>query len=445
MKVIIVGGGEVGFHLASVLANRPHAITVVDHSEEALSRFQQMLDVETYAGHGASVKALREIGTGACDLFVAVTNSDEVNMLSCLSAKELGAKSTVARVDNPLYLEGTHAFYRGLTGIDLVVSPHILTALEVAKAIKAPGIVAVEHLVPDKLQARQLKIDPESPAAAKKIKDITFPEDLLLAAIQRDKELLIPGGGDRLKSGDEVLVVGSKASMAEMVKLVGGGQAPVRKVMLVGGGDIGLLVAQILEEERTDVRLIERDAERCKELSELLDNTTVLHGDGTDLNLLKSERVDSVDFFASLSGQDEINLLSGLLSKELGVPRVVVLVHRPDYGPVVEKLGVSEAVSPRILTAQTIIRHVVRDQVVLLTKLHGGGAGLYEVKVHPKSAAVGEPLRNLKLPPGTIVAAMIEEDRVTIPRGTDAIVAGQTLLIFALEDNASALGKTFLA
>jgi trk system potassium uptake protein TrkA len=435
----------VGFHLASVLAKRPHEITVVDVSAAALSRFQQVLDVETYTGHGASVQALREIGTGTCDLFVAVTNSDEINMLACLSAGELGAKSTVARVDNPLYLEGTRAFYRNLMGIDLVVSPHILTALDVAKAIKAPGVVAIEHLVRDKLQARQLKVGPESTVTGKKIKDLTLPGNLLLTAIQRDKELLIPGGGNRLKSGDEVLVVGAKDSMAEMIKMLGGGQGPVRKVLLVGGGEIGLLVAKILEEERTDVRLIERDAERCRELSEILDHTTVLHGDGTDLDLLKSERVESVDFFASLSGQDEINLLSGILCKELGVPRVVVLIHRPDYGPIVERVGVAEAVSPRILTAQTILRHVIRDQAVLLTKLHGGGAGLYEIKVHPSAAATGEPLRNLQLPPGTIVAAIVEEESVTIPSGTDSIAGGQTLLVFALDENVPALEKTFLA
>jgi trk system potassium uptake protein TrkA len=205
------------------------------------------------------------------------------------------------------------------------------------------------------------------------------------------------------------------------------------------------MVALTLEEERADVRLIERDAERCRELSEILDHTTVLHGDGTDLSLLKSERIESVDFFASLSGQDEINILSGMLCKELGVPRVVVLVHRPDYGPVVERLGVAEAVSPRILTAQEILRHVVRDQVILLSKLHGGGAGLYKVKVAPESAAVGQPLRNLKLPAGTVVAAMLEGDHVIIPRGTDSVAGGQTLLIFALEENTPALEKTFLA
>jgi len=205
------------------------------------------------------------------------------------------------------------------------------------------------------------------------------------------------------------------------------------------------MVAQNLEEQGCDIRLIEKNEERCHEISRILKNTTVLHGDGTDLSLLRSERVESIDFFAALSKQDEVNLLSGILCKELGVPKVVVLTHRPDYGPIVERLDVDEAISPRILTAQTIIRHVTRDQLVPLAQLHGGQAGLYEVKVHSESPAIDQPLRNLQLPAGTIIAALVEEERVIIPRGTDTIRRGQTLLVFALDENAEALEKSFLA
>ena len=444
MKVIIVGGGEVGFHLASVLSHR-HEITVIDSRGEALVRFQDALDAETFEGHGASVGALRAVGGGSCDLFVAVTNSDEVNMLGCLAAKELGAKSTVARVGNPVYLEGTRAFYRNLMGIDLVVSPEILTALEVAKSIKAPGVTAIEHLVEGRLQVRQLRVSPESSFIGKKIKDVDLPRDVLLTAIHREGEVLIPGGNDRLKPGDEIMVVGRKEAMGDVERKVGGVPPPNRRVVLVGGGEVGLMVAQILEEEGADVRLIEKDAQRCRELAEKLRHTTVLHGDGTDLDLLKSERIEAVDFFAALSGQDEINLLSGILCKEMGVPKVVVLTHRPDYAPIVERLGVDEAVSPRILTARTIIRHVTKDQIVLLAGLHGGKAGLYEIKVPARCQASGQPLRNLSLPKGTIVAAMVEEDRVTIPRGTDVIEPGQTLLVFSVVENLAVLETTFLS
>ncbi|MBU1700743.1 MAG: Trk system potassium transporter TrkA [Candidatus Eisenbacteria bacterium] len=445
MKVIVVGGGEVGFHLASVLSRRSHEITVVDMKSEALVRFQEALDVETFVGHGAGVTALRKIGAGGSDLFVAVTNSDEINMLACLGAKELGARSTVARVGDPIYLEGTRAFYRNLMGIDLVVSPEILTALEITKSLKSPGMVAIEHLVEGELQVRQIRILPESPISGKKIKDLQIPVDLLITAINRDHNVIIPGGTERIRVGDEVMVVGRKDSMAEFDKTVGGSQSRRRKVVLVGGGEVGLMVAQMLEEQGCEVRLIERDEERCRELSRLLRQTTVLHGDGTDLSLLRSERVESIDFFAALSKQDEVNLLAGILCKELGVPKVVVLTHRPDYMPIVERLDIDEAISPRILTAQTIIRHVTRDQLVPLAQLHGGGAGLYEVKVHPESSAVGQPIRNLQLPAGTIVAALVEEDKVTIPRGTDTINKGQTLLVFAFEANVEALEKTFLA
>ncbi|MBD3337233.1 MAG: Trk system potassium transporter TrkA, partial [Candidatus Eisenbacteria bacterium] len=226
MKVIIVGGGEVGFHLATVLARR-HEITVIDVRPGVLARFQESLDVETLAGHGAGVSALGQAGAGGSDLFVAVTNSDEINMLACLGAKELGAKRTVARVGNPVYLEGRRAFYRNLMGIDLVVSPEILTALEVAKSIKAPGMVAIEHLVEGRLQVRQVRVDPDSAVAGKRIRDLELPQGLLLAAIHRGAEVLIPGGPDRVRGGDQVTVVGRKEAMPAFDKLVGG--APPRR------------------------------------------------------------------------------------------------------------------------------------------------------------------------------------------------------------------------
>ncbi|MBD3336183.1 MAG: Trk system potassium transporter TrkA, partial [Candidatus Eisenbacteria bacterium] len=393
----------------------------------------------------AGVSALGQAGAGGSDLFVAVTNSDEINMVACLGAKELGAKRTVARVGNPVYLEGRRAFYRNLMGIDLVVSPEILTALEVAKSIKAPGMVAIEHLVEGRLQVRQVRVDPESAVAGKKIRDLELPQGLLLAAIHRGAEVLIPGGPDRVRGGDQVTVVGRKEAMPAFDKLVGGAPPRRRRVMLVGGGEVGLMVARLLEEQGVDVRLLERDHERCAELSAELRHTTVLHGDGTDLSLLRSERVEAMDFLAALADRDEVNLLTGILCKELGVPKVVVLTHRPDYAPIVERLGVDEAISPRILTAQAILRHVSRNEVMPLAPLHGGGAGIYEVKAHPRSPAAGEPVRNLTLPAGTILAALVEDDRVTIPRGTDVIQGGQTLIIFALEANVPALEKTFLA
>jgi trk system potassium uptake protein TrkA len=444
MRVVIVGGGEVGFHLASVLSQESHEVTVVDQRPGALERFREALDVETLEGHGGGLATLRKAGAGTAELFVAVTNDDEVNMLACLGAKELGARTCVARVGNPVYLEGTRAFYRNLLGIDLVVSPEVLAALEVTKAVKAPGALTLEKLLQGGLQARQYRVQGGSPLTKKRIRDLDLPRDLLLAAIHRDHEILIPTGSDRLRSGDDVLALGTTQSLEVLKHLAGSGGDHIRRVLLVGGGRVGVLVAQLLEQEGVQVRLIERDAERCRELSETLRRTTVLHGDGTDLNLLKTEGVDSADLFAPLSGQDEVNLLSGMLAKELGARHVVVLIHRPDYGPIIERLGVDQAISPRILTAQTILRHVTRDRALLLASLPGGSAGLYEIRTSAKAKGVGKPLRELELPPGTLVAAVLKEDEATIPRGTDPIPPGATLLLFSKNENVRAVEKTFI-
>jgi trk system potassium uptake protein TrkA len=440
MYAIVLGAGEVGFHLTRVLAQEGHNVTVVDVQQESLDRVSESLDVRTLLGNGVEAELLDQAETERADLFLAVTDSDEVNLLAGYVAHQFGARTTISRVGNRISA-ASQLVYRDLLGIDLLLSTELLAATEITKQILTPGAVDVESFAQGKVQLRQLRVGESSKAANRPIQEIDLPKTTLIASLSRNGKVVIPRGDDVLEVGTDAIVIGQADALPKVEKLFGHSEEEVKRIVVLGGGEVGFLTAQRLETHGLDVRIIERDAGRCTWLSEALERTVVLRGDGTDLGLLKELRLPSVDYFVSASGDDEENLMSGLLAKEHGANRTIALVDRSDYTSLYERLGITFTISPRLLVADHILRFIRRGNVITTAFVLGEQAEALELVARPKSKLVGRPLRKVKLPRGALIGAVVRDDEVIVPRGDDVIHEGDTVVMFTLVSVRSRIEK----
>jgi len=445
VKAIIIGMGEVGKYIASVLTAEKHDVTLVDTDALNLSKAEEMVDALALRGHGASMRTLRQANVKGADLVAAVTNRDEVNLLAALTAKELGARRTVARVTNREYLEDDdRGYYHNLLGIDLVVSTQILVANEIHKLIKSIGAVAVETFADNRVEMVEIPVKDDARAVGKPLKDLSLPSNTLVAALLREEQVIIPSGGDVVLAGDAVFLIGRMEKLAEAEKLFGKmRQQEASKVVIVGGGEIGYSVAKLLESESLDVTLIEEDSDRADELARTLHNTVIINGDGTDLKLLREERVQYADVFVATSGDDEVNLMSSLLAKNLGAKKTVTLVNRPDYIPTYELLGLDATVSPRLFAANQILKYAREGEVVAVSLLAEGKAEILELIPQEGSPIVGKPLMDINFPQGALVAAVATEDGAVVPDGRHIIRPGNNVVVFTKPDVRSDVERLF--
>jgi len=443
MNVIIIGAGEVGFHIASILSREGHRVTIVDIAREKIERVTEALDIGAICGHGGNPETLAGANAESADLVLAVTDNDEVNLISTFTAKALGAKKVVARVNTREYLEGSVILYRDRLGIDLVISPVVLTSYEIAKFIENPDALAIKSFARGKIELRQVRVEPGSPLASKPLKDISLEEGTLIASIVREDTLIIPHGASVIQPGDVVTIVGQKGLLARMQKLMTGAETKVRNVMIFGGGQIGLRLAQLLENLRCAVKLLEENHARCEELATQLRKTTIVHGNATDLDLLKRERAGSTDAFVAVTEYDERNIMSVLLAKELGAGMGIVLTHRPDFASLLEKVGIDHAISPRLITANRILALVRRGELHSTAVLADGKAEVIELRVTKDAKLAEQALKRVRFPRNTLIAALIRDDQVIVPRGDNTFRVGDTVIAFARSDSIDGLLKLF--
>ncbi|MCK4548204.1 MAG: Trk system potassium transporter TrkA [Candidatus Eisenbacteria sp.] len=443
MYTVIIGGGIVGTYLARVLSHEGHDVALADSSERVIDQLEETLDVKLAVGNGASLGILKELGAERADLLLAVSGNDEINLLACLTAKRMGTKRTVARARNEDYARGKNLSYASIAGIDRLICPERLTSNAITNLLLTPGAVAVEKLAGGRVQLRTLPVTANSPLAGKALRDIKLPQSTLIVAIERESKALIPSGDDSLETGDQAFVLGQPDQLSEVAGMFGALTSSVRRVVVLGGGQIGFSIAKSLEAHDPNVRLIERNRNRCRALSETLSKTVVLNGDGTDMNLLREERVATADAFVAVSGVDSTNILSGLLSKELGVKTSIVLIERPEYLPLIERLGIDQAVSPRILAGQEIMQFVRRGQVSSAVVLGEQVAEILEIVARPSSKVMGRPLSEVSFPKGAIAAVIVSEDRVVVPTGDYVTKDGDLVIVFAMPDAIPKVEKLF--
>lgn len=449
MEVVVVGAGQAGTHIAQVLSNENHNVTMIDVDRERLQRAEENLDVRTICEHGASPQILEIAGSSQAHLVAAVTDSDEVNLIAAVTAKQLGAKQTAARVYNQAYHGGTRIEYRNILGIDLIISPQSLTAFEIAKLVENPAAVAVESFAQGKVQMRQMVVKEDTLAVGHKIQEIFPPNrefEGLVVSLSRGGDIVIPNADYILKAEDKITVIMPSDRTEYVRKTFKDVESGAEQVVIAGGGTTAMMLAQMLEVRNVDVTLIEENKGRCESLARILENTRVIHGDATYLSVLEEERVGKADIFVALCGNDEVNLMTSLQAKQMGVSHLVVVINRGDYAPLVEQVGIDHAVSPRILTGNRILALAGRIPLSSMAILQEGKAEVVEFQAEEKSPIVNRILgKDLRTPRGSIIGALVRGDEVVVPRGGDVILPGDTVIVFTLSNVVEELAKMFFA
>ena len=427
MYVVVIGLGEVGRHLLSVLDKEGHDVVAVDSNMAAVMYAEEHYDVASLVGYGASQEVLEKAGVAKSDLVVAVSDHDEVNLIAALAAKQLGAKHVVARAQGNEWAQWTEGIRYGLLGVDVVINPRVLVAQELARIARSYGASDVIDLAQDRVELVQIVLG-ESRLLNKPLNSLELPANTLVSAVVRDGELFVPGGADVLQKGDRVYLIGLPRGVLAAEGMFSK-EREARRVCIVGAGVVGNALVRELLNHNATVMVIERDLERAEELSAQYERVQVVHGDGTDGALLEDEEVGTYDLFAAVTAQDEINLMASLLARRAGCKRTAAVVQRADYTSIYKQLGLDIVLSPRTVASDHILRFSRGGRLHSLTVLEDGQAEVVELTASPNCRAVGKPVDNMNLPRGSLLAAIVHGDDVIIPRGTDIVHPGDRVIL----------------
>jgi len=442
MRIIIVGAGKVGYQLAETLSKGLYDVIVIDREEQVLKKVQDNLDVLTIQSNGFASHIFKEIGLNNEDVVIAVTGSDEGNMLICMAAKRLGAGKTIARVRNPEYARDI-AITKEQLSIDYVINPELSTADEITRMLSFSPAGQIEEFARGKVQMVAVPMNESNPLVNKRIRDLNYLEDILIAAIVRKGNIIIPKGDDEIRANDTIYIIGQNPNIIKFCSLIGKAPRKVNNVMILGGGKSTYYLAERLLSLGISVKIIEQDLNRCKELAEALPNALIIHGDGTDADLLKSENIESMDAFIALTGIDEENVLVALLAKQLGASKVISKISRSNYISLVETIGVDAAITPSMITAAEIMRFIQGGKVLSLFLIMGGQAEIMELIAQPHSEAVNTPIKELKIPKEAIICAIVQNNHVVVPHGNDMVKPNDRVIVLCKSSEVSKVKNLF--
>mgnify|MGYP000456510532 FL=1 len=437
MKIIIVGCGKVGYAIAQQLTQEKHDITVVDDEAAHLNRADSTLDVLCIHGNGASISVLMEAGARDADLVIAVTGVDETNLVCALIAKSVGAQHTIARVRNPEYRRDADMLKREI-GLDMVINPDLAAAQEIARILSFPAAISVEPFAGGRIDMIGFQLHPEDTILGRSLSDFHRERvaEVLICAAQRGDEFIIPNGAFVPQLEDRLYMVGSKAELHKMLKSMGRSLQRVKDVSILGGSRISMYLSWELARAGTRVHVVEQDHDKCLRLSQDLPSAMIIEGDGTDIDLIKSENLFGADGFVALTGRDEENLLMALAARRAGVRKVLAKMTRPNYMELVQETGLGSIISPKDIIANQITRYVralANSQgmaVESLYKLLGGKVEALEFTAsNDGNSILHTPLMKLPLRHGVLLAAIVREGRTIIPGGMTTIEPGDHVLV----------------
>ncbi|MCK9628371.1 MAG: Trk system potassium transporter TrkA [Bacteroidales bacterium] len=449
MKIIIAGAGDVGSHLAKMLSNEYHDLTIIDNDEGRLSRVSESSDVITIFGSPTSITTLSQAGAAYADLFIAVSPAQEqdVNIISSLLAKKMGSTRVTARINNDEYLQNDNKILFTEMGIDLLFYPEKIASHEITDLLKQTGTSEFMDFSAGKLQLIVFRLDDGAPLIDKILGDLTISgeEPLYRAvAIARDGQTLIPRRNTRFKEHDLVFVISKRAGVQEVMSYSGKDNINVRKLMIVGGGRIGEMVAKKLENTVDYIKLIELKKERCEILNERLSKTLVINGDARNTDLLIEEDVNGFDAFVAVTSSSETNILSCVMAKKMGVAKTIAEVENIDYIKLAESMGVDAVINKKLITASRIFRFTLSNKVQSIKCLNGSDAEVLEFIVNPNSLITRDKIRNLGFPKDAIIGGIIRGNHSVIALGDTEIKAYDRVVVFALPSALKKVNKFFL-
>ncbi|MFH1763354.1 MAG: Trk system potassium transporter TrkA [Gemmatimonadota bacterium] len=446
MRVIIVGAGEVGFHLAERLSQENQDVVIVEMDPERAQRASELLDVMTVVGNGASIPVLEDAGIRGARILMAVTSQDEVNLISCLAASRLGVDYTIARISNPDYYGRGSVLSRERLGIDLMINPEREAATEAFHLLQSAAATDVAIFAKGKVQLVGVVVREGAPVAGKSVARLAAELTefrFVLVAIVRDGVTTIPNGSSRIEAGDHIFVLSPTSEVASIPPLAGYEPFNLKRVMIAGGSAEGLFLAEMLEEAGIECTILDNDRRRCVELAEALPKSLVLYGDATDTELLEMEGVSGIDGYVAATGHDETNLLSALVAKSVGARKVVSLIEKFDHLPLVPKVGLDAAVSPRMSAVNAILRYVRRGRVMTVATLKGIDAEAIEFKVSKDAPIANRVISELDFPRGAIIGTITRGETILMPRGDTVVLPGDEVIVFALPEALSEIEKLF--
>jgi trk system potassium uptake protein TrkA len=437
MKILILGAGQVGRTAAYHLAREPaNEVTVVDTNEDVLRDLQDRLDVRAVAGNGAYPTVLESAGIADTDILVALTNSDEINIVACEIAHVLYRTPTkIARIRAAEYTSRQQLFAEGALSVDLWISPEQLVTEYIVRLLSYPGALQVVDFADGRVQLVGVRARRDGLLVGRELRALRehLPDtEARVAAIYRNDRLIEPTGDTVVEEHDEIFFVAAQDDLRRVLAELRRSEDPVRRLVIAGGGNIGLRLARTLEKSN-QVKLIERDVRRARRISEILENTIVLSGDAADEELLVEENIDSADVFAALTNSEEANVLSAMLAKRLGARRVMALINRPSYGQLMENQAIDIVISPQTITIGTLLAHVRRGDVVRVHSVRRGAAEAIEAIVHgsrERSRVIGRPLEQIELPPGASIVAVVRGERVIMAHHDTTIEAEDHVILF---------------
>ena len=428
MKIIIVGGGKVGYTLAQQLSTEEHDITLVDNDTEVLAHADETVDIMCIKGNGASAEILKNAGIDETDILLAVTDSDELNMVCCVIGKKLGAKHTVARVRNTDY-SNEYKMLREELELDMVINPEMEAAAEIAQMIQFPSAADVETFANNLIELVEFRVLETDPIINIKLMELNkhLPSKVLFCTVMRDEKVFIPKGNFVFLPNDIIQVIGERNSISRFFKYLGRISHKAKNVTIIGGSRTAIYLTWILEEMDLNVKVIEIDRERCLLLNDVLTETLIIHGDGTDQEVLDSENIESADVIVALTDRDEENLISSLYAHQCGVPKVILKINRQNYFPIVKKLGLDSIISPKFITANNILRFIRAlnnthgTAVEKLYRILDNKAEVVEFRIKNSSDLTNIKLQDLDLKKDVLIAAIVRNKKIIIPGGNDVI------------------------
>ncbi len=441
MRIIIVGAGEVGYHIARRLAVESKEVIVVDNRAEALTRVAETLDVQTLLGSGSSPGVLMDAGVDGADILLAVTDSDEINLMSCYFAKRLSPDITLlARARGEGFAEHKELLTGEPMSISQLINPDQEVVNTILRLMSVPGAVEINEFANGRIRLIGVQLPDDSLLIGTKLlnlRDITGDVGLVIAALVRDDELIIPSGLDVVQTGDVVYFACDIADQDEILGLFGLEKNPINSVLIVGGGNIGFSLAKSLDNKFYRTRLVERDPARCAFLSEELNRPIVLQGDGTDQGLLEEENVGDLDMVIAVTGEEEMNILACLLAKKIGVRETIVRINNFAYMPLVRPIGIDHVVNPRLAAVNTILGYIRRGTVISAVAIKGEEAEVLECYAEENSQLTGKKIMDVKFPKGVLILCFQRGDKVVVPRGETIIEPGDRLVILSTRNNIS--------
>ncbi len=436
MEIIIIGCGKVGLTLADQLVKENHNVVMVDTSSERLQSLSEEIDAIKLLGNGASISTQMEAGIETADILIAVTGSDEMNLLCCLIARKAGRCHTIARVRNPVYNNEIN-FIKEQLGISMIINPEMAAAGEISRILRFPSAIKIDRFAKGRVELLKFKIRPEFRLDGLSVMDVDSQLrcDVLISGVERGDEVAIPDGKFVLKDGDVVSIIASPRNSAEFFRKIGIQTNQVKNTLIVGGGTIAYYLAKQLSSMHIRVKIVEKDKKRCEALSELLEDTLIINGDGTDRRLLVEEGLQSAESFVTLTSLDEENLFLAMFAKEVSGAKLVTKVNRIAFDELIGKLDLGSVVYPKFITADYILQYVramqntIGSNVETLYHILDGKAEALEFLIREDSEVTNIPLMKIRLKDNLLIGCINRGGQIHIPRGQDCILKGDTVIV----------------